>query len=133
MPRRRLAVAVLTLALALTEGAPIPLSVAQGVDVGDRAPLIAVQIAPRPPRRRVPGYYNERPPRTTTQRRQLTGSEITASLHGRGFHDVTFIRQRGATYIFEATGSRGERVRLVVNSYTGTIDGVRQLGVGRKR
>lgn len=132
MPRRRLRVAILALALALSD-APIPSSVAQDMGITDGEPLIAVQIAPRPPRRRVPGYYNERPPRTSPQRRQLTGSEITASLHGRGFRDVTFIRQRGATYIFEATGQRGERVRLIVNSYTGTIDGVRQLGVGRKR
>ena len=128
----RLAAAILALALALIE-VPVPPSLAQSLALRVEGPLITVQIAPRPSRRRVPGYYNERPPRASTRRRQMTSNEITAALHDRGFQDVVFIRHRGATYIFEATGSRGERVRLVVNSYSGTIDGVRQLGVGRKR
>jgi hypothetical protein len=128
----RLAAAVLALALVLTE-MPVPPSLAQGLGLRVEGPLITVQIAPRPSRRRVPGYYSERPPRASTRRRQLTSNEITAALQGRGFHDIVFIRHRGATHTFEATGPRGERVRLIVNSYTGTIDGVRQLGVGRKR
>lgn len=63
----------------------------------------------------------------------MAQDELTTSLHTRGFRDVVFVRQRGATYIYEATGPRGERVRLIVNSVTGGIDGVRQLGVGRKK
>jgi hypothetical protein len=94
---------------------------------------MSIQITPRPSRRRVPGYYIERPPRAPLRRRQMTTNEIAAALHARGFRDIVFLRHRGAIHTFEATGQRGERVRLVVNSYTGTIDGVRQLGVGRRR
>ena len=123
---------VLALLLALLE-APVPPSLARGLTLGADGPVISVQIVPRPSRRRVPGYYNERPPRASARRRQLTTSEITAALQERGFSDVVLIRHRGAIHIFEATGQRGERVRLVVNSYSGVIDGVRQLGIGGKR
>lgn len=126
----RLAAATLVLALALVD-VPVPLAEAQGLRVG--RPAITVQIAPRSWRRRVPGYYEEQPPRPSAQRRQLTTGEIALALHDRGFHDVSFVRHRGAIHAFEATGPRGERVRLIVNSYTGAIDGVRQLGVGRTR
>ena len=132
MSRLGLLFAFLLLAIALAGGAPVPWSFAQapGVRVGEPR---AVDVAPRPPRRRVPGYYSERPPRTAVPRRPMVRDELTASLHTRGFRDVVFVRQRGATFIYEATGPRGERVRLIVNSVTGGIDGVRQLGVGRKK
>ena len=132
MSRPGLVLAALLLALVLTEGASVPWSFAQGAGVRIDEPR-AVDVAPRPPGRRVPGYYNERPPRTAVQRRPMARDELTASLHARGFSDVVFLQQRGATYIYEATGQRGERVRLIVNSVTGGIDGVRQLGVGRKK
>jgi hypothetical protein len=128
----RLAVAVLAFALLLTE-MPAPQGQALSLGLRLEGPLITIQIVPRPSRRRVPGYYNERPPRASARRRQMTSNEITAALAARGFSDIALIRHRGATHMFEATGPRGERVRLIVNSYTGTIDGVRQLGVGRKR
>lgn len=132
MSRPGLVLAVLLLVFALTGGASAPWSFAQGAGVRIGEPR-AVDVAPRPPGRRVPGYYSERPPRTAVPRRPMARDELTASLHTRGFRDVVFIRQRGATYIYEATGQRGERVRLIVNSVTGGIDGVRQLGVGRKK
>jgi hypothetical protein len=84
-----------------------------------------------PLRHRVPGYYEEYAPRASAPRRQLMTSEIAAALRDRGFQDLSFVRHRGTVHAFEATGPRGERVRLIVNSYTGSIDGVRQLGVGR--
>ena len=132
MSRPGLVLAAFLFALALTEGAPVPWSFAQGVGVRIDEPR-AVDVAPRPPGRRVPGYYSERPPRTAAPRRPMAQDELTTSLHTRGFRDVVFLQQRGATYIYEATGPRGERVRLIVNSVTGGIDGVRQLGVGRKK
>ena len=131
MSRPGLVLAALLLALALTGGASAPGSFAQGVGVLIDEPR-AVDVAPRPPGRRVPGYYSERPPRAAP-RRPMARDELTASLRTRGFSDVVFLQQRGATYIYEATGQRGERVRLIVNSVTGGIDGVRQLGVGRKK
>lgn len=132
MSRLGLVLAVLLLALALADGASVPWSFAQGAGVRISEPR-AIDVAPRPPRRRVPGYYSERPPRTGGPRRPMAQDELTTSLHTRGFSDVVFLQRRGATYIYEATGPRGERVRLIVNSVTGGIDGVRQLGVGRKK
>jgi hypothetical protein len=132
MSRPAFAIVALLLALALPGGATIAPGLAQGVRI--EIPPGPFQVAPRPPRRRVPGYYIERPtPRALVPRRQLNRDEATAALRSSGFTDIAFQRQRGATYIFEATGPRGERVRLIVNSHTGGIDGVRQLGVGRKR
>ncbi len=130
MFRGTLALAALALAIALGAGPTLPpTSHAQGIT--ERGPFGGVILSPRQ-RRRVPGYYTDRPPRVAP-RKQLTPLEATASLQTRGFHDVAFVQQRGATYIFEATGQRGERVRLVVNSHTGTIDGVRQLSAPARR
>ncbi len=132
MLRPGLILTAFLLALALTGSASAPWFFAQGIGTRIDEPR-AIDVAPRPPGRRVPGYYNERPPRSAVPRRPMAREELTASLHTRGFSDVVFLQQRGATYIYEATGSRGERVRLIVNSVTGGIDGVRQLGVGRKK
>lgn len=132
MSRPGLVLTAMLFAFALACSASAPWSFAQGVGVRIDEPR-AVDVAPRPPGRRVPGYYNERPPRAAVQRRPMAQDELTTSLHTRGFRDVVFVQRRGATYIYEATGQRGERVRLIVNSVTGVIDGVRQLGVGRKK
>jgi hypothetical protein len=130
MARALLALAALALALFLVAGPPaLPPSYAQGVT--ERGPFGGVILTPRQ-RRRVPGYYIERPPRVAP-RKQLTQHDATVALSARGFHDIAFVRQRGATFIFEATGQRGERVRLVVNSHTGAIDGVRQLSAPTKK
>jgi hypothetical protein len=132
MSRPGLIVAMLIVVLALSGTERASPGVAQGLRLD--LPGTVIEVAPRPTRRRVPGYYIERPPpRGSVPRRQLNRDEAIASLRATGFSDIVFQRQRGATYIFEATGSRGERVRLIVNANTGNIDGVRQLGVGRKR
>ena len=132
MSRPRLVLTALLVAVAWIACTSARWSFAQGVGVRIDEPSV-IEVAPRVPGRRVPGYYNERPPRTAVQRRPMARDELTASLHARGFKYVVFMQQRGTTYIYEATGSRGERVRLIVNSVTGGIDGVRQLGVGRKK
>lgn len=65
-------------------------------------------------------------------RGQVSQGEILSSLKKRGFHDFSPPRHRGTTYIVEATGSLGERVRLVINAKTGGIDGVRVIGFGKR-
>lgn len=65
-------------------------------------------------------------------RGQVSQTEIVASLKKRGFRDIEIPRHRGSTYVVEATGALGERVRLVINSKTGGIDGVRVIGIGKR-
>jgi hypothetical protein len=72
-------------------------------------------------------YYGERRA-VPGSRHRLGPKEIVSSLHKRGFRDIAAPRRRGSIYILEATGPRGERVRLIVNALTGGIDGVRALG-----
>jgi hypothetical protein len=55
---------------------------------------------------------------------------IARSLHRRGFTDVERLRRRGGVYIAEATGPRGNRVRLVIDAYSGEIEGLRVLDRG---
>jgi hypothetical protein len=65
--------------------------------------------------------------------RLLGSNEIVGALEKRGFRDISPPQNRGATYITEATGPRGERVRLIINGHTGGIDGVRAIGFEDKR
>src|SRR5216684_3173306 len=58
----------------------------------------------------------------------LGSSEIVSSLQAKGFRDISPPQNRGSTYITEATGPRGERVRLIINGKSGGIDGVRAIG-----
>ena len=59
--------------------------------------------------------------------------EIVNSLQARGFRDISPPQHRGSTYITEATGPRGERVRLIINGKSGGIDGVRAIGFDDRR
>lgn len=63
----------------------------------------------------------------------VTQVEIVNSLKKRGFRDIEAPRHRGQTFVVEATGSLGERVRLVINGRTGGIDGARVIGFGGRR
>ncbi|MEP9348907.1 hypothetical protein [Xanthobacter sp. KR7-225] len=54
--------------------------------------------------------------------------EVADTLMRRGFTDVSVVRQRGGAYICEATGPRGERVRLVVDAMSGDISGMQVIG-----
>lgn len=65
--------------------------------------------------------------------RFLGPNEIVNSLQARGFRDISTPQSRGSTYITEATGPRGERVRLIINGRSGGIDGVRAIGFERRR
>lgn len=72
--------------------------------------------------------YATRPRRTV-----LVPSEVAASLKARGFVDVSEVRQRGGAFLAEATGPRGERVRLVVDAASGEISGMQVIGFGPPR
>jgi hypothetical protein len=63
----------------------------------------------------------------------LGSGEIVSSLAARGFRDISPPKNRGSTYITEATGPGGERVRLVINGKSGGIDGVRAIGFDGRR
>ena len=87
-----------------------------------------VRFGPRAPY----DYYGERKAAPGI-RSVLSPAEVVSSLQGRGFQNISAPQRRGATYILEATGPLGERVRLIVNAVTGGIDGVRVIDVGGRR
>jgi len=60
-------------------------------------------------------------------------NEIVSSLQARGFRDISPPQHRGSTYITEATGPGGERVRFIINGKSGGIDGVRAIGFNDRR
>ncbi len=62
----------------------------------------------------------------------VSQNDIVSSLKKRGFRDIQVPRHRGSTYVVEATGALGERVRLIINGKTGGIDGVRVIGIGKR-
>lgn len=61
----------------------------------------------------------------------VSQNDIVNSLKKRGFRDIQVPKHRGSTYVVEATGALGERVRLIINGKTGGIDGVRVIGIGK--
>lgn len=80
--------------------------------------------------RPLPNYFFENRTAIFGPRRPVGHNELASALRARGFKDVGAIQQRGTTFITEATGPSGERVRLVINGITGGIDGVRVIGKG---
>lgn len=92
---------------------------AQPPTLGDVAPAISL-TQPEPYR-----PYQKRPPGGT---HPLAPDEVAQSLSHRGFSDVSVVRQRGQAYLCEATGPRGERVRLVVDAASGEISGMQVIG-----
>ena len=58
----------------------------------------------------------------------MSSSEVAAFLLERGYRDVSTVRRKGAHFVVQATGSRGERVTLVVDGLTGEISGLRRRG-----
>ncbi|MFS8035590.1 hypothetical protein ACI7BZ_01275 [Xanthobacter sp. AM11] len=59
--------------------------------------------------------------------------QVAASLRSRGFVEVSAVRQRGRTFLAEATGPRGERVRLVIDGASGEISGMQVIGFDTPR
>ncbi|MCG5236695.1 hypothetical protein [Xanthobacter oligotrophicus] len=68
--------------------------------------------------------YQTRPPGAPP----LKSDEVAANLKARGFIDVSAVRQRGRSFLAEATGPRGERVRLVLDADSGEINGMQVIG-----
>lgn len=60
--------------------------------------------------------------------RPLNPTSLVAGLEARGFSQVDILRSRGRSMLCEATGPRGERARLVVDTVTGEITGLQVLG-----
>lgn len=68
--------------------------------------------------------YQARPPAGMA----MGPTEVAAGLRARGFLDIGTVRQRGRTFLAEATGPRGERVRLVIDGASGEISGMQIIG-----
>ncbi len=104
-------------ATSAVRGQGVGLLVAQPSAVGEM-PLTLTQPEPYQP-------YQKHPPGGA---HPLAPDEVAQSLLHRGFSDVSVIRQRGQAYLCEATGPRGERVRLVVDAASGDISGMQVIG-----
>ncbi len=63
----------------------------------------------------------------------LTTETVAPSLEARGFRQISAVRQRGQSFLAEATGPRGERVRLVLDAASGDISGMQIIGSGGPR
>ncbi len=63
----------------------------------------------------------------------LTAETVAPSLEARGFRQISTVRQRGQSFLAEATGPRGERVRLVLDAASGDISGMQVIGSGGPR
>lgn len=63
----------------------------------------------------------------------LTAETVAPSLEARGFRQIDAVRQRGQSFLAEATGPRGERVRLVLDAASGDISGMQVIGSGASR
>lgn len=131
---------VAVLALLLVVALPSPAPVAQEYGISIRRSLDELgTVLPRLRRLlrreapRLPRYYYDNRGGRFLPRRPLVQSDVVTSLQRQGFKDIDIVQQRGTTYICEATGQGGERVRLVVNGLTGGIDGVRQIGPRQRR
>jgi hypothetical protein len=61
----------------------------------------------------------------------MTRREIVRVLYRNGYEAISPIRRRGAVYITEAVGPHGERVRLVIDAFSGDIEGRRLLTPSR--
>jgi hypothetical protein len=58
----------------------------------------------------------------------MSPQDVRIILAARHLTLVGELRRRGDYYVMEARGPRGEAVRLVVNGYSGVVEGVRVLG-----
>ena len=56
----------------------------------------------------------------------ISPGDVTAGLVGRGYRDVSTPLRKGAHYVVQATGRRGELLTIVVDVLTGEISGLRR-------
>jgi hypothetical protein len=52
---------------------------------------------------------------------------IVRRLREHGFSEIAAPRRRGAVYVTEAVGPRGDRMRLVLDARTGSVSGLRVI------
>jgi hypothetical protein len=134
-------------ALLVAVAATVVVDFSASVSFGQHAPFMQrrrigrIQVVPhRPPvpfiRPGIPllpyDYYSQRG-LVPGGHRMLGSNEVVNSLRARGFRDISPPQNRGSTFITEATGPRGERVRLIINGKSGGIDGVRAIGFEDRR
>lgn len=132
--------AALALSVLLFSGAlgaaPI---LAQGIGITVGGPWGGVTAAPKPGNH-APGpyapYEAQAPLGSGGAAAAQGGMDANGAvnmLRGRGFSQITVVKQRGTTIILEANGPRGERVQLVVDAASGAISGMKVIGYGDKR
>lgn len=97
---------------------------ATAAQMPDEAALLPGTIAPRAYR-----PYQTAP----TAPQPLTAGTVAQSLEARGFRQISAVRQRGQSFLAEATGPRGERVRLVLDAASGDISGMQVIGTAEPR
>jgi hypothetical protein len=140
-PRRTFATLAIAVAMTLAVDFSASVSFGQHGFLMHRRRIGRVVIVPhRPPvpfiRPGIPllpyDYYSQRGIAPGSHK-PLGSSEVVNSLQARGFRDIAPPQHRGSTYITEATGPRGERVRLIINGKSGGIDGVRAIGFNDRR
>lgn len=131
-------VAALALVIVVALPTPAPKALDHGIsnhrpfgELGNLLPQLRQLLRRNTPR--LPRYYYDNRSGRFLPRRPMVRSDVVAALQRQGFRDIAIIQQRGTTYICEATGQGGERVRLIVNGLTGGIDGVRLLSPRLRR
>jgi hypothetical protein len=111
-------------------------TLAQGIGITVGGPWGGVSVAPKPGKP-TPGpyapYETQASPGPTTTQGGMDANGAVNMLRGRGFSQITVVKQRGATIILEANGPRGERVQLIVDGASGAISGMKVIGFGDKR
>ena len=110
--------------LGFPSATPARAAAATATQMPDEAPLLPGALFPRAYR-----PYQAAP----ASPRPLTAETVASNLEARGFRQVSAVRQRGQSFLAEATGPRGERVRLVLDAASGDISGMQVIGTAEHR
>ncbi|HSI40396.1 MAG TPA: hypothetical protein VLA00_07590 [Xanthobacteraceae bacterium] len=135
----RVSAASVLMMLLLLGGLNIAPAQAQGIGITVGGPWGGMTSSPPTaapqPGQPAPGPFApyEAPPPAGTSAAGMKPGDAVNMLRGRGFSQISVVKQRGATIILEATGPRGERVQLVVDGKSGAISGMKVIGYGDRR
>lgn len=110
--------------LGFPSATPARAAAATATQMPDEAALLPGIIAPRAYRPYQAAPAGPRP---------LTAETVAPNLEARGFRQISGVRQRGQSFLAEATGPRGERVRLVLDAASGDISGMQVIGTAEQR
>jgi hypothetical protein len=130
--QKRTAALIMAFAVGLTALPLLAQDAGSNPSTGKEITVLRQEAVRHPPPAEPYDYFDD-PGTVGGIARPLGAAEVTVVLQARGFRDVAVVRQRGATFIAEATGKLGERVRLVFNGRTGGIDGARIIVPPRHR